>query len=78
MKNVFITGIDISSTKDHTGYHKVVNEETFRIKYGKLNGYYKWDLAKSWLQMSNDDFYKVFGISWVPPIWMYEQARKYL
>jgi len=55
-----------------------MEEEIFRIKYGKLNGLYKWDLAKSWLRCSNDNFYRLYGFNWVPPIWMYEQARQYL
>ncbi|MHB8124684.1 MAG: hypothetical protein ACYDEJ_03405 [Desulfitobacteriaceae bacterium] len=57
---------------------KTTNEQAKRLNYGKLNGHYKWDLAKDWLRMSNDGFYQLYGFSWVPPIGMYEEARKYL
>ena len=53
-------------------------ENIKRIRYGKINGHDKWDLAKSWLKMSNDDFYRLYGFNWVPPVWMYEEAREYL
>lgn len=53
-------------------------EQTYRLRYGKMNGHYKWDLAKAWLTMSNDSFYELYGFSWVPPSWMYEQAREFI
>jgi hypothetical protein len=35
--------------------------------------YFKDDLTKCWLTMSNDSFYNVFGFNWVPT---YEQQKK--
>ena len=57
---------------------KATNEQSKRISFGTLNGHYKWDLAKNWLQMSNDGFYRLYGFNWVPPMGMREEVRKYL
>lgn len=53
-------------------------EQINRIKYGMINGHYKWDLAKAWLTMSNDGFYNLYGFNWVPPVWIYEEVRNYI
>lgn len=54
------------------------NEKLKRIAYGKLSDHNKWDLAKDWLRMSNDGFFRLYGFSWVPPVAMREEVRKYL
>jgi hypothetical protein len=57
---------------------KQIDESVHRAECGMLNGHHKWDLAKSWLTMTNDSFFDRYGFNWVPPIKMYENARKYL
>lgn len=53
-------------------------EEFKRIKYGMFGCHYKWDLAKAWITMSNDDFYDLFGFNWFPNSELREEVRKYL
>ncbi len=44
--------------------------------HGKLVGRYDTVLlAKDWLAMNNDEFYKLYGFSWVPPSKIQKQAR---
>lgn len=73
MKDIF--GIKITLTRKPVNK---ISEDVYREKYGKFRGYFKWDLAKDWLRITNDDFFDKYGFNWVPPIWMYEQAREYL
>jgi len=54
------------------------NEQMQKIIYGKYKGYYRWDLAKDWLQMSNDYFYETYDFNWVPDSELREEVRKYL
>jgi uncharacterized membrane protein len=41
----------------------------------KVNGHDVWELTESWLTMSNDDFYILYGFNWVPPNWMKSRIK---
>ena len=43
-----------------------------------INGYDELQLAKKWLCMSNDLFYKTYGFSWVPSLKIREIAMEEL
>lgn len=36
------------------------------VKYGKYNGYWKWDLCVEWFSMNNDDFFNKYGFNFNP------------
>ena len=55
-----------------------LNENINRIEYGNYNGYSQWDLAKSFLTMNNDDFFRLYGFNFIPSDELREKARKYL
>lgn len=48
--------------------------------YGRYRGYYKWDLAKAWFQMTNDDFFNLYGFSFNPHDYgsLYFEVRKFI
>ena len=41
-----------------------------------VNGHDPWKLTKSWLTMSNDSFYEIYGFSWVPPMFMQNKVKE--
>jgi hypothetical protein len=55
-----------------------VDEDIMRRKYGKHKDHYKWDLAKSWLTMTNDSFYDCYGFNWVPDYSWVNEVRPYI
>ena len=57
--------------------HSRTYEMQQRNKFGKHNGYYKWDLAVDYFKMSNDDFFKLYGFNFVPKGLLFEQAKAF-
>lgn len=55
-------------------------EENKRKQYGKYKNHYKWDLAKNWFNMSNDEFFQIYGFSWTPhnEKGLYDECRLFL
>lgn len=53
-------------------------EQQKRQKYGMLDGHYKWDLAKAFFSMSNDDFFNVYGFNFVPKGRLWTEAKETL
>lgn len=55
-------------------------EQIKRLMYGRYRGYYKWDLAKAWFQMTNDDFFNLYGFSFNPHDYgsLYFEVRKFI
>ncbi len=41
-----------------------------------INGHDEWKLTESFLTMSSDSFFKIYGFNWVPPMWMQDVVRK--
>lgn len=41
-----------------------------------INGCDEWELTESFLTMSNDSFFKLYGFNWIPPMWMQDVVRK--
>ena len=54
------------------------NEDSMRAKYGTFKGYYRWELAKAWLTMTNDQFHQLYGFNWVPSVHLKDAVRPYL
>ncbi|AYK08875.1 hypothetical protein D8Z77_22395 [Brevibacillus laterosporus] len=53
-------------------------ENSRRLKYGKVQGHYRWDLAKTWFRTSNDNFFELYGFNFVPRGMLYEEAREFV
>lgn len=47
-------------------------------KYGTYKGYSKVDLTKSFLTMTNDDFFKLYGFNYIPDMKLQDSVRKIL
>lgn len=47
-------------------------------KYGTHNGYSKWLLAKDFLTMTNDDFFRMYGFNFVPDNNLLEAAKRHM
>ncbi len=55
-----------------------VNESLRRTKYGEYNGHNQWDLAKDYLRMANDEFFKLYGFNFVPKGRLFDDARSFV
>lgn len=47
-------------------------------KYGMYKGYSKVDLTKSFLTMSNDSFFKLYGFNYIPDMKLQDEVREIL
>jgi hypothetical protein len=53
-------------------------EASKRLLYGKYKGYWRWDLAVNWFQMTNDGFFNFYGFNFVPRGRLHEEARDFV
>lgn len=70
--------LEVSRSFSQTNEKPKVDENIMRKKYGMHKGHYKWDLAKSWLTMTNDSFFDCYGFNYVPDYSWVDKVRPYL
>ncbi|MED1787605.1 hypothetical protein P4V47_08805 [Brevibacillus laterosporus] len=61
-----------------TGLELERYENSQRSQYGKVQGHYRWDLAKVWFRTTNDNFFKIYGFNFVPRGKLHEEARGFV
>lgn len=55
-----------------------IKEAKKRVLYGKYKGYWQWDLAVNWFQMSNDGFHSLYGFNFVPRGRLFTEAKDFV
>ncbi|MBM7717172.1 hypothetical protein JOC94_004197 [Bacillus thermophilus] len=55
-----------------------MSESQKRLIYGRFRGHWKWDLAVDWFQMSNDDFFNLYGFNFVPKGRLFVDAKNFV
>lgn len=55
-----------------------MSEPHYRLHYGEYKGRFHWDLTKSWLTMTNEQFYKEYGHIYAPLPVLIKKAREYV
>ena len=74
----FMNGINAAQMNASVQPNHTVKEGKTRFWYGKHRGYYRWDLAKDYFQMSNDAFFDHYGFNFVPSGQLYAEAKSFL